>query len=660
MSGTTGAKSLAAAAALAVTVGAGVAGWQFIEARRQALQAQAASQVRVAEAALSRSPLLAALVAQEWQAEHVSADALALGWRLLGSEIPQARLRGHQQALVAAGWMPGGRVWAVDSSGAVSLSRADGQGDAMWLRPVAPVKVVAAQASADGQWLWLADSGGAVRQVRQVDGTLHDGGVVCKLPADDVRHLWAASGTRWLLLAGYQSRVYGCDLDYPGGAAQSLSVGGRVLQAGFDVTAGAWQLVTDEGQLWQLLLQDSSLRPVRLPLRSQQVQGLPMAVTGAALVPGRFIALGASEGAWLGRWDNDVWVLQRIDQVRGVSALAFTIDGNRLAVAEEDIGQVRLIRTEDGETLAQLDHESQVFMDPTSAELKADRPSRPDRLKVMALSWSPDGQQLATLQEGQGIRLWPAAGGTSAAPRRLRGHAGAEQLVWSAQGDALLSAGDDGDVWMWPRHGPLQQAQVILPSRLYAAALEPKARVLALVNGDEQLLLLHADQLGRPPTLLPTPERCADVDQPERRLDPALAFDAQGRLWWLRRDGGLSVMSGISATAGSAILSIRHWCTGAMLARLVPEMPGAVLVNDRHSLVWVDEVGSRAVGDTSAMQQVSAIAASVGGRWVAVGTQSGQVVRWDLTARPTTAPEKMQLHTSAVSCLALEHFRFIC
>jgi len=648
---------LASAAALAVVVGAGVSGWQFTEARRQALQAQAASQVRVADATLGASPLLSALVAREWPSSHAPADALAVGWRLLGSELPQARLRGHQQAVVAAGWAPGDHVWAVDSASSVSLTPASGHGDATWLRATAPAKVAAAVASADGQWLWVAQSRGTVSQFRMADGRLQGGGVVCQLPAEDVRHIWAGTGTRWILLAGYKAQVYGCDLDHPGAPAQTLPVSGAVLQAGFEAVAGAWQVVTDEGRLWQLQLRGGSPHLVPLAMPEGQGQLQPAVATAAALVPGRFIAISTAEGTWLGQRQGGGWTLRRIGNVGAATALAFAADGERLALAEETTGQVLLLRSQDGERLAQLDHASQVFMDPVSAETLADRPSRPGRLNVTALSWSPDGKQLATLQEGQGIRLWAVGAGDSAAPRRLRGHAGAAQLVWSAKAEAVLSAGDDGDLWLWPRQGPLQHAQAVLQHRLYAAALSPRHRLLALVNGKEQLLLMNADRLDQPPTVLDPPAPCAYADpvQAERHLDAALAFDAQGRLWWLRRDGGLSLVPGLSAGAGAAALQAgTHWCTHAVRARLVPGLPGAVLVDELKRLVVANEAGTRVVGDTSSLQKVTAIGASEGGRWMAAGTQGGDVLRWDLAVRPATAPVVLQARSGTINCLALD------
>ena len=143
-------------AALAVVAGAAVAAWQFGQARTRALQAQDASQVRVAEASLDRSPLQGVLVASEWQARHVSADALAIGWRLLGSEVPEARLRGLVNRVVDAGWTPDGRVWAVDAMGTVSLGESAALGSAEMVARAEPAKVAAVQGAADGSALWIA------------------------------------------------------------------------------------------------------------------------------------------------------------------------------------------------------------------------------------------------------------------------------------------------------------------------------------------------------------------------------------------------------------------------------------------------------------------------------------------------------------------------
>ncbi|WP_336511766.1 TIR domain-containing protein, partial [Candidatus Accumulibacter phosphatis] len=238
-------------AAAAVVAGAGLAAWQFNEASNRALQAQASSQVRVAEAALERSPLLGTLVALEWQPQYLPADAMGMSWRLLGSEIPQARIRGHERGVVKAGWLPDGRVWAVDRIGVVSLSPADGQGKSSRLVPRSPAKVEAVQASADGKRLWVAEATGTLREVQIEGDRLLDAGVACRLPAGDVRHLSVAPGGRWLLLSGYQHRVYSCDLQRHGESAYAWPISGRLALAWFDAVHDSWLMMSDGGDLWQ-------------------------------------------------------------------------------------------------------------------------------------------------------------------------------------------------------------------------------------------------------------------------------------------------------------------------------------------------------------------------------------------------------------------------
>jgi hypothetical protein len=199
--------TLLAAAAGAIAVGASVAGWQFLAARDRALQAQASSLVRVAEAALSRSPLIASLVAGEWQPKHVPSDALETGWRVIGSEVPEARIRWHAQALIGAGWTPQGRLWAVDLGGSVSLSTGDGRGDLGVLRSEKPTEVAAVAASSNGEVLWIAHRQGLVKRVGIAGNAPVDAGVACRLPLEDVRYLWASQASGSMLVSGYKNQV---------------------------------------------------------------------------------------------------------------------------------------------------------------------------------------------------------------------------------------------------------------------------------------------------------------------------------------------------------------------------------------------------------------------------------------------------------------------
>lgn len=646
---------IVATAALAVVAGAAVAAWQFGQARTRALQAQGASQVRVAEASLDRSPLQGALVASEWQAQHVSADSLAVGWRLLGSEVPEARVRGLVNRVVDAGWTPDGRVWAVDAMGNVSLSASSALGHAERVAPSQPAKVAAAQSAADSTELWLAGTPGVVLRQNIVSAKPVPKGAVCKLPSDDVRYIWVAPDGSSLLVSGYKEQAYECDPRLSGTEARVLGVSGGVVSARFDVRQEAWLLVTDQGGLWRAKLGQTAVTPVQIPVQLRERTAFG-SVNGASFAGDQRLAVSGDSGVWIGRPTEGHWTFVRVSQVRVEGVMSFSPDGERLALADPATGRVLVIRCDDGEVLADLDHRAQFFMDPVSAETLADRPSKPESMKVSVLSWSPDGLMLATLQQGQGIRLWSVGAGSSAAPRRLKGHPGAERLIWSPKGDRLLSIGDDGDLVVWPRQGVLQEAHRVLPNdRLYAVALEPTRRVLALASGEAELLLLHADGLGQHPRRISGVPRCGSADADERRIDAAVAFDASGRLWWLRRDGGVSLLTGATTLAAKpAFEKAQHWCSRAVVARLSMALPGVALVDDGRRLVVLTESGLRVLDEEGSKEAPSRVAASAGGRWIAVGSKSGVVTRWNLLSAQRPQRSHVLSFNDSVMCLALD------
>lgn len=650
--------SLLTAAAGAIALGATVAGWQFLAARDRALQAQASSLVRVAEAALDRSPLIASLVAGEWQPKHVPSDALATGWRLIGSEVPESRLRWHSQALIGAGWTPQGRLWAVDRGGSVSLSTGDGRGDPGVLRSEKPIEVAAVASSSNGEVLWIAQKQGLVQRVRIADSAPVDAGIACRLPMEDARYLWASPIGGPLVVSGYKNQAYVCSLAPEERSAQVLPLGGSVVHAWFDEGTSAWQLVTDVGEICDVGIASKDARTAPMAHAQFQATCVRLGDVGqvklAAAFGKRALALSTEDSVWLGRHLGTKWVLERLTGAGAADSLSFSVEGERLAVAEKGKGSVSVFRSATAELLTTLDHSALFFLDPVSAETLADRPSRPKAFPVSDLAWSPDGRTLATLQDSQGVRLWAVAPGASAQPRRLKGHFGAEWLKWSQDGTRLLSAGDDGDLWVWTLSGALRQRHMVLNQRVYAAALRPRDQLLAVVGDNNDLLLLDAGRLDRPVRRILAPSSCKGNRGTERHLDAAVGFDPQGRLWWLHRDGGVSAFPAELAHSGSLPPNaVRHQCTGALVATIVPAASKVALVNELQQLAVLDESGLKVLDQRAVDGPPTSIGASADGQWIGVGSRNGEVVRWKLGNAADIKRSALQSHKGAVQCIAL-------
>ncbi|MFH8679970.1 WD40 repeat domain-containing protein [Streptomyces lydicus] len=119
---------------------------------------------------------------------------------------------------------------------------------------------------------------------------------------------------------------------------------------------------------------------------------------------------------------------------------------------------------------------------------------------LCALSWSHDGQRLATGGNDGLIKIWRPRAGAAELLSTLRGHDGAvRSLSWTPD-DALLASGaEDGTVGIWDT---ATGERLATPQRnrrwVNAVAWAPDGRRLAAAGGDRRLVV--TDRYGRPVT----------------------------------------------------------------------------------------------------------------------------------------------------------------
>jgi WD40 repeat protein len=110
---------------------------------------------------------------------------------------------------------------------------------------------------------------------------------------------------------------------------------------------------------------------------------------------------------------------------------------------------------------------------------------------VTAVSWSPDGQALASGDEHRIVRLWNAKTGELFCPP-LEGHAGhISALTWSPDGKVVASgASHDTNARLWDaKEGKLLRALPGHKDHVLSIAWSPNGKTIATAAGDGQVFL---------------------------------------------------------------------------------------------------------------------------------------------------------------------------
>ena len=234
-----------------------------------------------------------------------------------------------------------------------------------------------------------------------------------------------------------------------------------------------------------------------------------------------------------------------------IKQLTFSPDGNNLATASEN-GIVKLWRTADGSLLNYY---------PTKAEIND-------------LSYSPDGQFLATAEANGQVNIWNTDGIWQ---QTLNGHGGQVlSLSVHPNGDTLASASTDKTVKIWQVHQPAFLAD----GGIYSIAVSPVSpEIFAATgwNGKIELWRKNSDNSRKLLFTLPGHETTITQIQfsPDGNILASASWDKTIKLWRIK-DGSLITtltghQDGISSIAfawgkqgyllasGSADKTIKLW-----------------------------------------------------------------------------------------------------
>ncbi|MEG3858390.1 nSTAND1 domain-containing NTPase [Microcoleus sp. herbarium12] len=272
-----------------------------------------------------------------------------------------------------------------------------------------------------------------------------DGQTIASASVDKTVKLWGRDGTMLATFKGHTNSV-SCVAFSPDNKT--------IASASLDKTVKLWK--TDG-----TLLRD--------------LTGHTNSVTSVTFSPDGQTIASASRDQTVKLWKSDGTLLRTIEQVAPVNWLSFSRDGKIVAVASDD-GSVKLW-SYDGRLIATLWHSEN---------------KKP--LKVYGLSFSPDGETIATAGEDTTVKIWSIAALKHPETQKsirangellatLRGHTKwVFGVSFSPDGQTLASGGADGTVKLW------SLANVGDKRPTDASNIKPESRLLRTFEG-------HADRV---------------------------------------------------------------------------------------------------------------------------------------------------------------------
>lgn len=182
--------------------------------------------------------------------------------------------------------------------------------------------------------------------------------------------------------------------------------------------------------------------------------------------------------------------LNRLEQHhQQVNAVSFSPDGQLLASASDD--NTVLLWRRDGTLLATLEHSDQ----------DADN-------RVTSVAFSPDGQTLASASTNQTIKLWQLdrQDHTKVVARKtLRGHRDwVTNLSFSPDGQLLASTSRDRSVRLWSLEGTSVATLTGHEGWVNSVSFSPDGKILASAGEDHQIRIWQVDQSSEKPSLSKT------------------------------------------------------------------------------------------------------------------------------------------------------------
>ncbi|MBD2459754.1 CHAT domain-containing protein [Oscillatoria sp. FACHB-1407] len=576
------------------------------------------------------------------------------------------RLIGHERSVIHASFSPDGQVIvSASDDDTVRLWRRDGtlidtlKGHRNHVRSVSfsPNGAMFASASYDNTIRLWRRNGGAIATLNGHTDKVNsisfspNGQWLASASADSTIRLWQLNGT--------EPQVYATLLGHRGWVmAVSFSPDGQLLaSAGNDGVIRLWR--SSDGQLLATLpRQATSIDSLSFSPDGTQL----VAATKAGNVllwqrQGNQFTLvktltGHTDRVWGASFSPDGQIIasasadNTVKLWRSDGTLIVTLEGHNSSVYSVNFSP-------DGETLISTSADNTVKLwHPNSPFLKQ---LQTDTNRVRDISYSPDGRLLATANELT-TQLWrttlplvqgsPTGTPTTAEPLTINGHQErVNQLSFSPDGQLVATASDDTTVKVWTVTGELVQTLTGYAQNLLDVQFSPDGRTMAIAGEANTIQLWQRDSSGR------FAAQPAQTLTGHSREITSLAFSPDGqwlasssgdhtiRLWRSQGNGLFDSNSRQILTHTSQVTSVSFNPNGQMLASATA---------DGNAILWRLD-GTLIARLSGHRDRINSVVFSPNGRLVATASDDGRVKLWNTSG---TLLKTLQQQPSALTALS--------
>jgi WD40 repeat protein/serine/threonine protein kinase len=556
-----GKAAAAAAVVMAIVLGASLAGWQALEAQRQAQRARASAVVTSAMAA--QDPLLKALLIDEIAGVADLPGRLAVLRDVANDPLPAAVIRPGERP---GQWdySPDGELVAASvRDGTARVWRTNGSGPPLVLRHPAAVHGVAF--SPDSRRIATGSADGTVR-IWELDG----GGVPLELAGHDEGGMWtlrfSPDGRQIAVRSAGVISVWSTGGD---GIPSVLSVDGvelnrpawsrdgeRILAGGSDETLRIWRtegaeapveleghgsggvgtagiegLFTPDGERVVVWGGDGAIRVARADgsgTASVLEPADPAIESVSIAADGRFIVLGYLDGTVRLLPMDGVDEPIAFRHSAAVEDAVLTPDGTRLLAGSWD-GSVRAFPVRPSVPVPHIDgiqpQSAVSFRGPPglaewavsddgsriAVGFAADGSIRTWRLddtgeatvvfrgnvEVWDARFSPDGQRLATVFGDGSVRILSVTGSEPTVVLGAHDH-GARRVAFSPDGRRIVASSADSTARIWSVEGVAEPVVLPHPDVVYSAVFGPDGRNVATASRDGRIRVWNLSDPSSP------------------------------------------------------------------------------------------------------------------------------------------------------------------